>query len=233
MTTANDLIARALRLLTVKAPGEAVPADQAADGLESLNDLLESWSNEPLLTFYEKDDVLPLTGATSYTIGPGGDLDTTRPLKIVHGFIRQGGDTDYPLSIVDGLHWTRITFKDTSGRPEMIYYEPEFPLGVLNVYPVGDTSYELHFASWKQLPTFSSGSDSVSLPPGYERAIAYNLAVELAPEYEREPSQAVVDRAERAKTNIKRTNTVPYRMAADDGILSSSGTRYSIYGDTF
>ncbi|CAO3372888.1 hypothetical protein [Azospirillum argentinense] len=40
MATANDIITGALRLLTVIASGEAVPADQAKDGLTALNQMI-------------------------------------------------------------------------------------------------------------------------------------------------------------------------------------------------
>jgi hypothetical protein len=124
-------------------------------------------------------------------------------------------------------------FKDVLGTPEVVYYEAEFPLGVVNVYPKGDSTYELHLSSWKQLPTYTNLSNTVSLPPGYERAIRYNLAVELAPEYAREPSGAIVDRAERAKANIKRTNTYPPALATDPGILRAGDYDYNIDGDTY
>lgn len=40
MATANDIITGALRLLGVVASGEAYPADQAADGLTALNQMI-------------------------------------------------------------------------------------------------------------------------------------------------------------------------------------------------
>lgn len=231
MTTARDLITRSLRLIQVFSQGEALPSADAADGLEALNDLLGSWSNEANLAFHEKDDSLTLTGATSYTVGSGGDLDTTRPLRITGAYVRQNGN-DYALTIVGNRWWDRVTDKDATGRPEYLYYEAEFPLGVVNLWPVGDSSYTLFFSSWKQLPSFTNLSDTVSLPPGYERAIAYNLALELAPEYERDPRPAVVEIARQAKRNIKSTNLRPPAMVVDTEIRDANGQNYSIYSDT-
>jgi hypothetical protein len=230
MTTARDLIEGALRLLTVKAAGETLPADQAADGLQVLNDMLGSWNNEPAMLYFEKDDSLTLTGQQTYTIGPGGDIDTTRPLRITDAFVRNQG-IDYPVNVVGDNWYADVAYKATSGRPEYLQYDADYPLGTIKLWPVGDSSYTLYVTSHKQLPDFTNLSDTVNLPAGYERAIRYNLAIELAPEYGREPTNAIAQRANEAKRNIKRMNTRPPRMPADTALRVPRGRDYSIYSD--
>jgi len=65
------------------------------------------------------------------------------------------------------------------------------------------------------------------LPPGYERALRLNLAVELMPEYQ-VANQQVAAMARQAKAGIKRTNSVP--ITSNLGL--SGGRRYSIYSDS-
>lgn len=230
MTTARDLIEGALRLIRVKDAGESLPADEAADGLQALNDMLGSWNNEPALLYFERDNSLTLTGAQTYTVGPGGDLDTTRPLRITDAFVRNQG-IDYPVNIVGDNWYADVAYKATSGRPEYLQYDADYPLGVIKLWPVGDSSYTLYVTSHKQLPTFDNLSDSVNLPPGYERAIRYNLAVEQAPEYGAPLSEAIVQRANEAKRNLKRINTRPPRVVADTALRYPRGRDYSIYSD--
>ncbi len=50
-TTAGDQINRALRLLGVLAEGETSSAAVMQDSLTALNQMIESWNTERLLTF--------------------------------------------------------------------------------------------------------------------------------------------------------------------------------------
>jgi hypothetical protein len=69
-TTALDLITGALRNLKVLAAGEPVPAQDAADSLQVLNDLLESWSIDHLTVFCVVENILTFTaGQYQYTVG--------------------------------------------------------------------------------------------------------------------------------------------------------------------
>lgn len=70
MTTASDLILGALRFINVYAPGESLAADDADDSLETLNDLLESWSTDQASIFCSVENVLTFTpNQYQYTIG--------------------------------------------------------------------------------------------------------------------------------------------------------------------
>lgn len=230
MTTARDVIEGALRLIRVHDPGESVPAADATTGLDALNALLDSWNTEPLMLFVEKDDNIALNGSRTYTIGPGGDIDTRRPLRITDAYAREN-QIDYPVQIVGDSWYARIADKFTTGRPEYLQYDASYPLGTVKLWPVGTASYTLFLTSHKLLPTFDNLSDNLNLPPGYERAVRYNLAIELAPEYGAEVSRAVAQRADEAKTGIKRINSRPPSTQADYATLQRAGTDYSIYSD--
>lgn len=80
MTTANDLIAGALRFINVLPSGEALAADEAADALETLNDLLESLSTDQGAIFCTQERIFTFTpGQYQYTIGnyDGGEFAGT------------------------------------------------------------------------------------------------------------------------------------------------------------
>jgi hypothetical protein len=53
----------------------------------------------------------------------------------------------------------------------------------LHLNPVPSAADTLVLYTWQQLSRFAATSDTFDLPPGYARAIRYNLALELAPEY--------------------------------------------------
>lgn len=70
MTTANDLIVGALRFINQYAPGESLASDDANDALDTLNDLLESWSTDQASVYASNENVFNYTsGKYQYTIG--------------------------------------------------------------------------------------------------------------------------------------------------------------------
>ena len=208
MATVQTLIDRSLRLLGVIASGDSPSTEETADSLIALNAMLESWRTNRLIVYgFTEETLTMVVGDSSYTIGPSGDLDTTRPLDIQHGFMRIG-DTDYPVKFVDKRRFDSIQDKTvTSDLVEMAYYNPSMTTGTLSVWPVPSVANVLHLTMWTPIDSFSAASDSVSLPPGYERAIAYNLAIESAPEFGREPSATVHRIASESLANIKRVNS--------------------------
>jgi hypothetical protein len=70
MTTANDLITGALRFINQYAPGESLSSSDAQDALDTLNDLLESWSTDQASVYASVENVLTYTaGQYQYTVG--------------------------------------------------------------------------------------------------------------------------------------------------------------------
>jgi hypothetical protein len=70
MTTANDIIIGALRFINSYAPGEALDSADADDALQTLNDLLESWSTDQASVFASVENILTFVpGQYQYTIG--------------------------------------------------------------------------------------------------------------------------------------------------------------------
>ena len=75
----STLIKAAFRVIGVTASGETPTDGEMADGLEALKFMLRHWSNSNTRIYYTTKDTLTLNGATSYTIGSGGDCNTVRP----------------------------------------------------------------------------------------------------------------------------------------------------------
>lgn len=220
MATALDIINRAMRLLGVAAAGESLSAAEASDGLTALNQMLDSWGAERLSVYHRSSDSHTLVAGTgTYTIGSGATINTTRPVKIESALIRED-DIDDPVTIVDGSRFDWISDKSSEGRPDRLYYDADYPTGTINLHPVPDKAYTLLLYSHKPLTSFASTATSVSLPPGYERALAYNLAVEMAPEFGKEAPATVVMVAAHAKNTFRRNNAPRPVMDTDAGLVS-------------
>ena len=224
MATAQTIVDRALRLIGAIASGESPTAAESSDGLTALNAMISSWQTEKLFVYAFVDTAFTMTPTdASYTVGPSGNFNLTpRPPKIEQCFVRDN-NIDYPVTLIDKARWYGIPDKTVSSDiPQYAYYEPSLATGTLQVWPVPNTANSLHIVTWTTLAELASLATTVTLPQGYERALAYNLAMEVASEYEKAVPDVVARIAGESKANIKRANIRP-TLAVPDlvGLLNS------------
>lgn len=212
--TAQQLITSSLRLIGVLASGESPSASEAQDGLTALNNLIDSWSNENLMIFTKLREVFAfIANQRVYTMGTGGNFSTLRPQKIENALIQIASNSpvlELPIQILSKDEYAAITIKTvTATFPLYMYCDYANPLANISVWPVPtDSSNNIVLYSWKPLANISALTSSLSLPPGYLRALIYNLAIDLAPEYGRQVAPTIPVEAVAAKAVLKRMNNV-------------------------
>jgi len=189
--TALDLIRSALVMTGALAQGESPSAADAQDAFTRLNRMVSGWANQRLTIFVTERNVHTLVGSQqTYTIGPGGDFDQTRPLFLSYAGLvltNTNPDTEIPLDIWTTKDWWLQSVKaQTSTQPTAVYYETAYPrtgadagLGNIIVWPVPTQVNDIALYTPTQLGEFANLSTDYSFPPGYEDALEYNLAVRL------------------------------------------------------
>ena len=237
-TTALQIITDSLQRLGVYNPTETINSADVATGLSVLNDMMDSWSNESLTTFCTTESSGTLVpGQQSYPVGPGAAFNTLRPLRIPEGpgaaRIRDNNSNDFDVTVVTQDIWNTIGAKtNTSQIPDTLFYDPQFPVGIINIYPIPSIGYTLFWDSYAQLTEFATAQTAVSLPPGYLMAMKTNLAVELHPYYlDGEINPVILRSASRSLAAVKRTNTKPVKAIFDPEIVSRASPTYNIYRD--
>lgn len=107
-----------------------------------------------------------------------------RPLFIEDAFIRDVSGSDVPVDIVGQVDYYRLANKTSSGRPNQIYYDPKLTNGMLYVWPrPTDVSDTLHFKARYQIQDFVNIADNADFPVEWLKALKFNLAINMAPEY--------------------------------------------------
>lgn len=221
MTTALDMIKRSMRLIGAIGIGETPDDQESQDGLTALNALVDSISNNQMLINAMTLNSFALTsGDAIYTVGATGDIATTRPMRVDDSsYIEKGGLT-YQMKQIDGDQYNAIGDKSAQGdTPEFFWYRGDYPNGTLTFYPVPGSGCTLKLWSWKALATFPTLTTAVSLPPGYEDLLVFNLAVSIAPEYHMDVPREVSRQAMLTKKRVKRTNTVVPTMSLPTAVL--------------
>jgi len=226
--TAHDLIKASLRLIGALDSGQSPEASMSIDGLEALNVILDFWSAQSLMVYAQTSEALTLTSSSSYTIGSGGTLNTTRPDQILGATITSGG-VDHPVSIMDPRQYRDIGLKNQGATPSQLLYVPEYPLGKIYFNSVPTAGDTLNLDSLKPLTEPAELTTSISMPPGYERCIKFNLAVDMYPEYGRQIDPIVYKIAEDTKTDLMAKNASARAQTAKIDILETH-RRWSIDG---
>jgi len=239
-TTALDMITSALVELQLYAPGEVLQDVDAATGLYQLNSMLDSWSNENLTCYAIREQSFTcIVNQSSYTIGQTGmpDINAPRPIKIITGpgaaYLMDSNSNRYPINVVPKDQWNLIgNLTDNSNIPDTLYYDNQFPLGIINLFPVPNISNVVYFDSYSAISDFASLNTTLSLPPGYQEAIEKNLAVWLKPKFPGAVLDDVTIRAAgRALGNVKRSNMRKNVAVYDPEIVARGYSTYNIYSD--
>ena len=210
MTTARDIVRKSLQKIGVLIKSEQPSADEASDGLSSLNSLVESWSNDSTCIISRAWETFTLvSGQGTYTMAIGQNFNTTRPTNIIQAYVRIGGVDTY-VDVINDTTYNAIEFKALTGVPQFLNYDNSFPTDNIRLYPVPASGYQLFILSEKPLTSFATLDATVSMPVGWERALIYNLAVELAPEYGQQPDASIVQIAAKS-LGLVRTATIRAR----------------------
>ena len=221
----SDLIRSSLRLIGAISSSEAPAADEAMDALEALNMMLNSWGAVRFLSKNTPTITHILNGSTSYTIGSGGDIDTIRPSAIFTAYYTLGG-LDYPLQVLDYKTYSEIGTKNIGAIPEYVVLKPDYPLSTIYVFPVGSGGVLTLSAVRPQVELNINDDVQDIYPPEWIRAIKYNLAIEIAPEYGVTVSPEIVALAKEAKDTVMRS-MISIPKAKFDPLLNDGYTTAS------
>jgi hypothetical protein len=244
MYTASDIIRASMRLIQVAAVDTDLTASELKDGLESLNRMLDSWSADELTLYQVIREQFPLTsGQNPYTIGYGGDFNTSRPMKIVDAYLVLNNGSipvSYPMQVLGYDDYNSVRLKTLSTNfPNYIYYQPSFPIAEVYIYPIfapNDPSTQgpayINLTSWKPFDMVVDPTAYMEYPPGYWEAIVFNLAVRIAEEYQFSIRETTVQLAANALKRIKRLNQRTVTLQTDVALMNTSQLRYNIYSDS-
>lgn len=239
--TAGGIVSDALAMTGSYGARETIQSDDMKLGLRMLSDMMDMWSNFSLACFEIFEQSAPLVPMqASYTIGPGGDFNMTRPLKILTdpgtAYIQDPNGNNYPMQVVPRDKWNLYSNRSslvTSNFPNILFYDPQYPLGVINITPYPNIAYTMFWDSMLQFATYDSPTQQLSLPPGYAIAMKSNLAIILKPFFlDGQMDPVIPALASSSLGAIKRTNQRELYAIYDSEIVSRSSVQYNVYTDS-
>jgi len=249
--TAQQFILSACRLVGALRSGQNMSAAELADGLQVFNDLLDSWSASSITIYVVQritndQSQIPFTlipnQQTPYTLGNAlgnENFLTPRPPRLERvSYIysaSQQTPIEKPLAMYDSVQWQNIANKSvTSLLPQVCYVEDNFPDMNLSFWPVVTQANPIVLYAWGALAQVPSLQTVISFPPGYSRALRYNLAVDLFSEFsgDMQKLQVVAPLAIRYKQVIEGLNSHSKIAYCDPAIVGGARKRGNIYTGT-
>lgn len=228
---ARDIVTSALREIMVIAPGETPSAEEGAQGLESLQRIIDQWNairerifSLSFLLFNLQANHAP------HTIGPTGDFNAAyRPFEIFSAsFVLNGSGSnpvDTPIKIRDDDWWAANPLKSmTNAIVTDLYYDPALPNGNLNFWPISTIVAPVRLEVPDSLTQAVSLDTSLALAQGYWEGLILELAMNLCEPFEKTPSAMLMMRWNRAMRIIDRNNTAPPRIETSSGMPGSDAT---------
>lgn len=201
--TLTQLAYQSLRDLGCLRPGQTTSQDVLNDILYEANQLIDAWLLDRFLVYQLTINEFTLTaGQQFYTIGPNETsnrvisgttffpIQNARPTRIEYANIILTTVTPVvrqSMEILrDDKQWGRIRVEQIPfAIPLKLFYDHGFDntngFGLIYLWPGPQSSYGLEYYTWKQLQSFASLTTPLNFPPGYQRLMQKNLAVEIAP----------------------------------------------------
>jgi len=216
MAIVSDILYGALRLCRVR----TTSSTQMTEALSAFNLMLKAWE-EAMITPTTSSFTLTASDA-EYTIGTGGDLDTTKPMSIKSAYVRDSDGTDHEIEVsMSPIDYDLVSDKDYNGRATKLYYDADYSTGLGKVYLdcAYSTAETLYLTMYQGHTTYTAITETIVQPTEYEKAMTYNLAVDLAPEYGVQLMPTVIQQALILRNTIEVRNSKTPEADFDDALL--------------
>jgi hypothetical protein len=217
VTTANQIIGQALGLIAVRTANDPVSGADAALCFERLNTLVDALKISPLMSWATTTVTATIaSGTQTTTIGPTGVIVVAeRPIRIESAFYTAGG-LDYPMEEMTQDEYDAIALKAINGiGPDYFHYNAGLLNGTLSLYPRPSTSIVLSLNVLTQISEFADLTTDYDLAPGYRRHLAYLLAAEVCPDFERDLTPRVAQEVANSRRTIERMNHVVPQLGVE------------------
>lgn len=185
--TVGQLLQQALFTAGIVGFDEDIEQEILSTAFRFANWLLSQWTRKRWLVYALSEYQFISTGAERYLVGDKQTVDINpRPDRLEYAFMRflqhTSSPSQFPVDITLDIisskeDYARITVKSVGTLPWRIFYDPQWPVGILYPWPVPQEGlYGIHVGFKTVLPRFQSLTQPINFPPEYEAALHFELA---------------------------------------------------------
>lgn len=214
-TDINTLLTDSLIYVGAYAQGQTANPEDLALAFRVINRKLDSLSAEKLTMVGMNRGSYALTGAASYTYGPGMVWNAAnRPIKIKSASVLAANGTEKACNLSTADQWAQIPDKSRTGIfVEDLFYDNGFPTGVCYVTPM-PAGGNMILWTFQAIPQLPGQTGTINLAPGYEQCILTIGAVDLCIAFQRPVTQELAAVAQQSKDVIVQLNAELFNAPA-------------------
>lgn len=201
MTTpsTNNIPLRAIAMGMVDAgllqEGDEPNSEQYASGMNRLNDLIRFWQTQGLKLWLQLDLAVPLAvGQATYTIGSSGDVNMTRPMRVLDdGYYIDSSSNKRPINLISRNEYTRLSNVVQQGSVTSYFVDKQQNFMAVSFWLVPDTQAATgvaHLLVQQQVSSLVSLTDTMNFPIEWFLWLRWMFADDIATGQ----PQAIMDR---------------------------------------
>ena len=193
-------------------------SEQLADGLNRLNDIINLWQTQGIKLWLLTDTPVTLVaGQKQYTFRPGGDVDMTKPLKVVQAYYISAELIRRPLVTLAWEEWLRLSQTHIQGAVNSYFIDKQATHMDLYLWLVPDTQAAtgaVRVLLQNQVTNFVGINSDMNFPMEWSIALRWGLADDLSTGQ----PQEIVDRCEKRAT--------AFRQALEDWDVEDASVKF-------
>ena len=183
--TPDRIIRMAMKDAGLLQEGDDPNSEQFADGLNRLNDIINFEQTQGLKLWLQYDLTVPLVaGQGTYSIGPGSDVDMTKPTRVLsNAYYLDSNSIRRPLIHISRDEYLRLSNPAGQGPITNYFVDKQRTELSVTFWLIPDTQAatgSAHLLIQQQMTNMVSLTDSMSLPQEWFMWARWALAADLA-----------------------------------------------------
>jgi hypothetical protein len=164
--------------------GQVPSSEMLAGGMRRLIDLINVMQTEGVKLWLIVDTSVTLVdGQGSYTFLPGGDIDMTKPLRVIDGYYVDASDNRRPLYSIAWADWIKLPQPTDGGAVTQYFVDKQATQLVVHFWLTPDSAAAAgvaHVLLQTQVTNPTNLTETMAFPPEWKMYLHWGLADEFA-----------------------------------------------------
>jgi hypothetical protein len=182
--TAQRIIRMAYQDSGLIQDGDEPSSEQYANGLMRLNDIANLWQTQGLKLWTLQDISIPLVaGQGTYRMGPGYDIDMTKPMRIIEAYYRDPRGIRRPLVVLSWDDYIRLSQINQRGQINSYFVNKQQLYLDVFFWLIPDSTAAqgtAHLLTQKRINNAVSLTEDIMFPIEWSMGLRWGLADDLS-----------------------------------------------------